>query len=173
MFGRFTNRYSWRDIKELYDFTAPYLVSNFRPRYNIAPRQKSFVVRVAKDRGRELAELKWGLIPSWSKDDKSAARMINARGEAVVSQPAFRAAFKARPCLVIADGFFEWAQLGPKEKQPHYITRSNGKPFAFAGLWEWWRPKDALADAAAIESFTIITTEANALCGRIHNRCQS
>jgi putative SOS response-associated peptidase YedK len=72
MCGRFTNRYSWREINELYDLTTPYLTSNFPPRYNIAPTQQSFVVRLAKDGARELAELKWGLIPSWSKDDKGA-----------------------------------------------------------------------------------------------------
>jgi putative SOS response-associated peptidase YedK len=63
MCGRFTDRYSWREIKELYDLTTPYLTSNFPPRYNIAPTQQSFVVRLAKDGSRELAELKWGLIP--------------------------------------------------------------------------------------------------------------
>jgi putative SOS response-associated peptidase YedK len=99
MCGRFTNRYSWREIKELYDLTTPYLTSNFPPRYNIAPTQQSFVARVAKDGSRELAELKWGLIPSWSKDDQSAVRIINARAETVASLPAFRAAFKSRPCL--------------------------------------------------------------------------
>jgi len=169
MCGRFTNRYSWREIKELYDLTAPYLTSNFPPRYNIAPTQKSFVVRLAKDGGRELAELKWGLIPSWSKDDKGAARMINARAETIASQPAFRAAFKARPCLVIADAFFEWSTLSPKEKWPYFIRRKDGKPFAFGGLWEGWRPADA-PDNAGVESFTILTTESNALCARIHNR---
>jgi putative SOS response-associated peptidase YedK len=105
MCGRFTDRYTWREIKELYDLTTPYLASNFPPRTNIAPMQKSFVVRLAKDGGRELAELKWGLVPSWSKDDTGAARMINARAETVARLPTFRAAFKARPCLVVADGF--------------------------------------------------------------------
>jgi len=99
MCGRFTNRYSWREIKELYDLTTPYLTSNFPPSYNIAPTQQSFVVRVAKDGSRELAELKWGLVPFWAKDDKGASSMINARAETVASAPAFRAAFKMRPCL--------------------------------------------------------------------------
>jgi putative SOS response-associated peptidase YedK len=99
-------------------------------------------VRAAKDGSRELAELKWGLIPSWSKDDKGAVRMINARVETAASLPAFRAAFKARPCLVVADCFYEWKKPSPTQKQPYFITRRTGKPFVFAGLWEWWRPKD-------------------------------
>lgn len=169
MCGRFTNRYTWREIKELYDLTTPYLTSNFPPRYNIAPTQKSFVVRLAKDGSRELAELKWGLIPSWSKDDKGAVRMINARAETAASLPTYRAAFKARPCLVVADGFYEWKKLGPK-RQPYFIARKDGKPFAFAGLWEWWRPKDAPPESAGIESFTILTTEPNELTAQVHNR---
>src|ERR1700740_2002521 len=120
MCGRFTDRYSWREIKELYDLTTPFLTSNFPPRTNIAPTQQSFVVRLAKDGGRELAELKWGLVPSWSKDDTGAARMINARAETVARQPAFRAAFKARPCLVVADGFYEWKKMDSR-KQPYAI----------------------------------------------------
>jgi putative SOS response-associated peptidase YedK len=169
MCGRFTDRYSWREIKELYDLTTPYLTSNFPPRTNIAPTQQSFVVRLAKDGSRELAELKWGLIPSWSKDDKGAVRMINARAETAASLPAYRAAFKVRPCLVVADGFYEWKKLGPK-KQPYFITRCGAKPFVFAGLWEWWRAKDAPADSEGLETFTILTTEPNALCAQIHNR---
>src|SRR5262249_18631514 len=73
---------------------------------------------------------------------KGAVSMINARAETAASLPTYRAAFKARPCLIVADGFYEWKKLGPK-KQPYFITRKDGKPFAFAGLWEWWRPKDA------------------------------
>jgi putative SOS response-associated peptidase YedK len=171
MCGRFTDRYSWREIKELYDLTTPYLTSNFPPRTNIAPTQQSFVVRLAKDGSRELAELKWGLIPSWSKDDQGAVRMINARAETAARLPAYRAAFKPRPCLVVADGFYEWKKLSSKEKQPYFITRRDGRPFAFAGLWEWWKPKDAPpAEPAGVESFTILTTEPNAVCARIHNR---
>lgn len=170
MCGRFTNRYAWPELKELYGLAEPYRASNFPPRYNIAPTQQSFVARTAKDGSRELAELKWGLVPSWSKDDKGAVRMINARAGTVASAPAFRAAFKARPCLVVADGFYEWKKPGPKEKQPYFITRSDRKPFAFAGLWEWWKPKDAPPESAGVETFTILTTEPNALCAQIHNR---
>ncbi len=96
--------------------------------------------------------------------------MINARAETVARAPAFCSAFKSRPCLVVADGFYEWKKLGPKEKQPYFIRRRGGQPFAFAGLWEWWRAKDAPSDEAGLETFTILTTEPNALCAQIHNR---
>jgi hypothetical protein len=106
---------------------------------------------------------------SWSKDDKSGAAMINAKAETVAEKPAYRAAFKARPCLVIADGFYEWAKVGPKEKQPYFITTKGRAPFAFAGLWEWWRAKTAPADDPGLETFTILTTEPNELCAPIRD----
>ena len=87
MCGRFTNRYSWRELKELYDLTTPYLESNFPPRFNIAPTQLSFVVRENEGK-RELAELRWGLLPPWAKSPSEGARMINARAETVATDPA-------------------------------------------------------------------------------------
>ncbi len=170
MCGRFTDRYTWRELKELYDLTTPYLTSNFPPRFNIAPTQTSFVVRRDKEGKRELAEMKWGLVPSWSKDAKGAFSTFNAKAESVAEKPTFRAAFKARPCLVVADGFYEWKKISPKEKQPYFITRVDAKPFAFAGLWEWWRAKDAPADDKGLETFTILTCEPNKLCAEVHDR---
>ena len=167
MCGRFTNQYSWRQLKELYDITTPYLTSNFPPRYNIAPTQMSFVVRLDKEGKRELVEMKWGLIPSWAKDTTGGARMINAKAETVAEKPAYRSAFLRRRCLVVADGFYEWKKISPKEKQPYFITSTDGKPFAFAGLYEWWKPNDG---SALVESFTIITTTPNELCAPIHDR---
>jgi putative SOS response-associated peptidase YedK len=109
-------------------------------------------------------------VPSWAKDLNIGSSMINAKAETVAEKPAFRAAFKSRPCLVVADGFYEWKKLGPKEKQPHFITTKANAPFAFGGLWEWWRAKDAPKDEPGIETFTIITTEPNELCVEAHNR---
>jgi putative SOS response-associated peptidase YedK len=113
--------------------------------------------------------MRWGLVPSWAKDDKGGAALINAKAETVAEKPSFRNAFKSRPCLVPADGFYEWAKLPGGTKQPYFITTKN-EPFAFAGLWERWRPKEAPNDAAPLETFTILTTEPNALCAPIHNR---
>ncbi len=109
-------------------------------------------------------------MPSWSKDEKSGAAMINAKAETVAEKPAYRKAFATQPCLVVADGFYEWAKLRPKEKQPYYITLKDNEPFAFAGLWEWWRAKDAPKESPGLETFTILTTEPNTVCAPIHNR---
>jgi putative SOS response-associated peptidase YedK len=172
MCGRFTNRFTWRELVELYRITEPYIhpISNLEPRFNFAPMQRGVVVRLDKEGRRQPVIMRWGLVPSWSKDEKSGAAMINAKAETVAEKPAYRAAFKARPCLVVADGFYEWAKVGPKEKQPYFIALKNKTPFAFAGLWEWWRAKDAPNDAPGLETFTILTTEPNTLCAPIHNR---
>jgi putative SOS response-associated peptidase YedK len=172
MCGRFTNQYTWRELVELYRITEPYIrpISNLEPRFNFAPMQRGPVVRLDKEGRRQPAIMRWGLVPSWSKDDKAGAAMINAKSETVAEKPAYRAAFKARPCLVIADGFYEWAPVGVGGKQPYFITTKGTTPFAFAGLWEWWRAKDAPSDTPGLETFTILTTEPNELCAPIHNR---
>jgi putative SOS response-associated peptidase YedK len=143
----------------LYDWDPP-------PRYNIAPTQQVAAVRASADAGRnELVPLKWGLIPSWATDPRIATKCINARAETVAETPAFRAAFKRRRCLVLADGYFEWT--GPKgKKQPWHFRLQGNAPFAFAGLWEHWRP----ADGEPIETCTVLTTEANELAAQYHDR---
>lgn len=136
-------------------------------RYNIAPTQ--YVPIVAQEDGAEpdVRELYWGLIPFWAKDMSIGVRSINARGESVDEKPTFRDAFKKRRCLVPASGFYEWKQ-GPdkKTKTPYYFTGSEEEePLVFAGLWERW---DKAGEE--VQSFTIITTEANGLMAPIHNR---
>jgi putative SOS response-associated peptidase YedK len=109
--------------------------------------------------------MRWGLIPFWAKDEAIGNRMINARCETLGEKPAFRTAFTKRRCLVLADGFYEWARDG-SSKQPVRITMADREPFAFAGLWDrWTRP-----DATEVRSFTIVTTEPNALLTAVHNR---
>jgi len=140
-------------------------VPELAPRFNIAPTQAVAAVRARADGRRELVALTWGLIPSWSKDRVIGGRMINARAETVAEKPAFRAALRARRCLVLADGFYEWQQLGTR-KQPHHIRMRDGRPFAFAGLWERWTPPDG----DPVESCTIITTVPNEVVAPIHDR---
>ena len=140
--------------------------SLFKPRYNIAPSQNVAVMRLKPDTSqRELVPLRWGLIPSWAKDPKIAYSTINAKAETVAEKPAFRSAFRKRRCLIPASGFYEWQQQG-KQKQPMYIRLRDHHPFAFAGLWEHWDPKEG----EPLESCTIVTTEANEFMLSIHNR---
>lgn len=138
---------------------------DFRPRYNIAPTQDVAIVRTGEDGEREWVDVRWGLIPSWAKDEKMAARMINARGETVHEKPSFRAAFKRRRCVIPADGFYEWRKVADG-KQPFHISLDDGEPFVFAGLWERWDK----GDGPPLETCTIITTEANGLLCELHDR---
>jgi putative SOS response-associated peptidase YedK len=134
------------------------------PRYNIAPTQMVPVVRAGPG-GRELAMLRWGLVPSWAKDLSIGARMINARAETAAEKPAFRSALRQRRCLVVADGFYEWQQA-PAGKQPFYFRVHGGAPCGLAGLWEIWRGPDD----TPVQTCTILTTRANPLLAPIHER---
>ncbi len=163
MCGRFTQTATPEAIAEQFQVDDPLL---FKPNYNISPTQRVAVVRLNPESvKRECVLLRWGLIPSWAKDAKIGNQCINAKGETVAEKPAFRSAFKKRRCLVIADGFYEWQRLGER-KQPIWIGRKDKRPFAFAGLWEHWKP----AEGEPIETCAIITTEPNDLMAPIHNR---
>ncbi len=137
---------------------------NFPQRHNVAPTQPIPIVRLAEGR-RRFALVRWGLIPSWVKDPRSFALLINARGESANDKPAFRAAMRHRRCLIPADGFYEWKQAGT-HKQPYYIHLKSGGPFAFAGLWESWSGPNG----EEVESAAIVTTAANAALAPIHER---
>jgi putative SOS response-associated peptidase YedK len=137
--------------------------SSILPSYNIAPTQEVAAV-VEEDEERKLELLRWGLIPSWAKDPEIGSRMINARGETVSEKPSFRKAFKARRCLILADGFYEWQKID-NGKQPYHVRMKDASPFAFAGLWEIWN-----GDGDGIRTCAIITTEANDFMSEIHHR---
>ena len=159
-------RYSLTTPEEaLVDLFGAGPLDDFQPRYNIAPTQTVPVVRVGEDGARQWAWLRWGLVPSWAKDASIGNRMINARAETAAEKPSFRAAFRRRRCLVPADGFYEWRKSGG-QSQPYRIEMARGAPFALAGLWERWQA----AEGQAIESFTILTTEANRDLAAIHHR---
>lgn len=168
MCGRYTFTSPEEAARALFNYTGPPL--NLRPRYNVAPTDDVPVVRNSKDGGgeRELVMMRWGLIPFWATDAKVAFKSINARVETVTTAPAFREAFKRRRCLVLADGFYEWKKLDSKgkEKQPYRFVLKSGEPFAFAGLWEYWKK----GDGPAITSCTIITGPPNELAATIHDR---
>ena len=136
------------------------------PRYNIAPTQYIAAIRNDESDGRELAMLRWGLVPFWAKDPSIGNRMINARAETVAEKPAYRAAYRRRRCLVLADGFYEWHKEGAG-KTPYYISAANDEPFVFAGLWENWQSKQS---DESIQSATLITTAANDFMSALHHR---
>lgn len=162
MCGRFTQTASAPELARAFGVAE---VPPVKPRYNIAPTQDILTVRGTPD-GREALYLKWGLVPSWAKDVAIASRLINARSETVESKPSFRDAFKRRRCLIVADGFYEWDKKGDGKKQPYYLSLRDGRPFAFAGLWERWQSPDG----KPLDTCTILTTTANHALAPIHDR---
>jgi len=153
-----------RNNREVIEFLGREL--RFGPVYNAAPTRELPVCRVTEREGRELTLLRWGLVPSWAKDPTIGARMINARGDTVAQKPAFRAAFARRRCLVPMSGFYEW-RAGGARKVPYFIHLLNANLFAAAGLYEYWPGRDG---AAPIESYAIITTDANDVLKPLHER---
>jgi len=137
-----------------------------QPRYNIAPTQFIAAIRDDDNKQRELVMLRWGLVPFWAKDPSIGNRMINARAETVAEKPAYRAAYRHRRCVVLADGFYEWRREGDV-KTPYFISLASGEPFALAGLWENWHDKES---GDSLQTTTLITTEANEFMTPLHHR---
>ena len=203
MCGRFTLTTPTDEISEYFRILEGVEGSareRLRPRYNIAPTQPVACVRqtVAADTepstpsgppapggppARELVEMRWGLIPYWAKDPAIGNRMINARSESVADKPAYREAFRKRRCLVVADGFYEWKRMRGA-KQPYFIYMEDHRPFAFAGLWERWKPRRDQLDKIVVpgkpevplsadgrvESCAFLTIGPNELMASIHDR---
>jgi putative SOS response-associated peptidase YedK len=137
-----------------------------QPRYNIAPTQFIAAIREDEKRERELVMLRWGLVPFWAKEPSIGNKMINARAETVAEKPAYRAAYRHRRCIVLADGFYEWRREGDV-KTPHFISLASGEPFALAGLWENWTDKKS---GESLQTTTLITTAANDFMTPLHHR---
>ncbi|HEY4134880.1 MAG TPA: SOS response-associated peptidase [Alphaproteobacteria bacterium] len=167
MCSRYSQTKAPAEIAKRFKARAP--KSNLQPRYNIAPTQSAPVVRLAVDGAREIALLRWGLVPAWSKEI-AGAPLINARSETLAEKPSFRQAFERRRCLVLADGFYEWQKI-EKEKLPWRFLRQDGEAFAMAGLWDRWTPAPGVEGVGEpVESFTIVTTAANDLVRPVHDR---
>jgi putative SOS response-associated peptidase YedK len=167
MCGRYYRRSDKQRIAEAFRVGVPPSF-DILPSYNVAPQSFQPVIRLNHETGeREFAQMRWGLVPFWSKDSKIAYSTINAKAETVATSPTFREALKRRRCLVPADGFYEWMKLDAKTKQPYAIALKDGQPLAFAGLWERWVDK---ATNQPLETYSIITTEPNELTAPIHNR---
>ncbi len=164
MCGRYTLSTPSDDLALLFDISE---LMPLPPRYNLAPTQEAAVVRVTEPgAARRLDLLKWGLIPYWAKEAAIGNKLINARSETAVEKASFKTSFKKKRCLIPADGFYEWKKEG-KLKQPYLIHRKDGKPFAFAGLWSIWRDPER---GQPVETFTILTTDANDLMRPLHDR---
>jgi putative SOS response-associated peptidase YedK len=163
MCGRFTQERPASELAEI--FGAEPLVDDPGPRYNVAPTDETLVV-VQRDERRAITAYRWGLVPHWSTDRKSASRMFNARAETITASPAFREAFRRRRCVVPVDSFYEWKREGTV-RQPYRVVRTDGVPLALAGLWAGWR--DPATDEVQ-RTFTIVTTTPNAAMADLHDR---
>lgn len=175
MCGRYATTRSDADLSLLFD--AVNVTEGLEPSWNVAPTDPVPLVRVSERRGgRVLDTAKWGLVPPWSPDLRSGARMINARAETVATSPAFAPSFAKRRCVIPADGWFEWVRSG-RTKQAYYMTPRAGSalgaaapadapglasPLAFAGIWTMWR-KETL-------TCSIITTAALGGLAQVHDR---
>ena len=138
-----------------------------RPRYNIRPTQELPVVRLVDDE-LELTLLRWGLIPSWSREPEPKFPTFNARAETLAEKPTFRGPFKNRRCLILIDGFYEWPKKPSKDRRPRHIRFRDRRPMAVAGLWDRWTDP---ATGIVVDSCTIVTTEANELLAGVpHDR---
>jgi len=165
MCGRFTQRYTWREIHDLYDLTGA--ARNLQAHYNIAPTDIVEVVRSAVGGAAELVPMRWGLIPYWWKKPlKQLPATFNARAESVVDKPVFRDAFKRHRCIVPASGYYEWITK-LDGKQPYFISAADGGVLSFAGLWDRWKNPET---GEPVMSCTIIVTDANQLTRAIHDR---
>ena len=164
MCGRFASYLPPDAIRSLFGTSGP--APNSPPSWNVAPSNIAMVVRRHPETGeRRLDLLRWGLIPSWSKDLRGRAQPVNARSESAATSAMFKDALAQRRCLVPADAFYEW-ETRPDGKQPYAIARRDGLPLAFAGVWEWWKgPNGKL-----VRTFAILTTSANATMRQLHER---
>src|SRR5437868_9166858 len=161
MCGRYAITTAPEAIRQLFAYLEQ---PNFPPRYNVAPTQPVPIVRMVEGK-RQLALVRWGLIPAWVKDPRAFSLLINARGESVLDKPAFRNAMKYRRCLFPADGFYEWKRERER-KRPYFVQLKSGQPLAFAGLWESWMGPNG----EEMETAAIVTTGANGTLAPLHDR---
>ena len=163
MCGRYASSRDARDLAGAFEVQEP-PEQALPPSWNVAPTDPVHAV-LQRDGSRRLTVLRWGLVPSWAKDAKGAARLINARQETVTTKPAFRAAYARRRCLLPADGYYEW-QVDGTRKQPWFLSSADGGPLAMAGLYEVWSPPQG----ERLWTCTVITTAAADDTGHIHDR---
>lgn len=161
MCGRYTIIAQAEEIEKRFNVAVPEIYS---ARYNAAPTQILPVITNESPKG--LSFFHWGLIPGWAKDKSISSKLINARAETISEKASFKSALKNRRCLVIADGFYEWKRTTKKSKIPYRIILNSNRLFAFAGLWEEYEDENQ----EIVNTFTIITTNANTTVSKIHDR---
>lgn len=176
MCGRYSNTKDLSELAKAVELVCR--IAFFAPRYNIAPTQTAPVICLENNQP-SMKVMRWGLIPAWSKDETVGGKMINARVETLREKPSFRQALEKRRCLIPADSFYEW-KVSEGKKQPFRVMLKSGEQFCFAGLWEKWvRPAssgqldsdlDEAPPSQTVESFTIITTQANETMAPLHDR---
>jgi putative SOS response-associated peptidase YedK len=166
MCGRVKLAEDWSEIKIRMRFDDAFAAPNLERSWNIAPTQNLLTAIVDPATGKRAPVMgRWGLIPSWAKDDKIGVSLFNARADTIDQKPSFRGAWKAgRRCLIVTDGFYEWRKKG--DKPPFAIARIDDQLTVMAGLWEIWKSPAG----ETIRSCTIITTEANPLIAPLHDR---
>ena len=164
MCGRFTQKLSPREVYDLYGVIEPSPSFAREPRYNGTPTQDFAICRVDDGGRRHIAELRWGLVPSWWRAPGAGPPLINARAETIRGKRVFADAFRERRCLAPANGWFEWQGPG-RARQPYYLALADGSPLSLAAVWERWEAKEQV-----IESFAILTTPAAAALADIHHR---
>jgi putative SOS response-associated peptidase YedK len=164
MCGRFTITVSIADLMLRY-FIATASLPSYQPRYNAAPLQMIPAV-IHDGRQNRLGQLRWGLVPSWAKDERMAGKMINARAETLLQKPSFKHLISRKRCVIPADSFYEWKRAGGK-KQPMRIMMKDGRVFSLAGLYDIWTNP---ATGEKLGTFTMITTSPNELVAEIHSR---
>jgi|SRR5690625_689233 len=161
MCGRFTLLADESDIQS--NFQLTHRIKGYKPSYNIAPGQEVLVI-IHDGKQKRAGYLRWGLVPSWAKDEKVGYKMINARSETAHEKPSFKQLMARKRCLIVADSFYEWKQVGDV-KQPQRIQVANRSLFAFAGLWDKWQ-----RDHRTLFTCTILTKDANDFIKDIHHR---
>jgi putative SOS response-associated peptidase YedK len=169
MCGRYVSATPPDQIAAYFGAEAPEALLD--PSYNVAPTDDVYAV-LSDGSTRHIDAFHWGLVPLWAKDPKIGSKMINARAETLSEKNAYKSAFTRRRCLVPADGFYEWKKdpdaPAKAKKQPYFIHRPDGEPYAFAGLWEVWKGPNK--DQEPLRSCTIITTSPNDAMAEIHDR---
>lgn len=162
MCGRFTITFTVQDVER--EFEIDEVMADWNPNYNVAPTQQ--IPIIMNEEGKHIVDIcRWGFIPHWAKDEKIGYSMINARAETVFEKASFRQAIVKNRCLILASGFYEWKRV-EKKKKPYYITVKGRKVISFAGIWSYWTS----ADGKTVRSCSIMTTTANELMSKLHDR---